>query len=65
MGFDITPLFDRLGRIDLSRPRTIAAAGFGALALAAVAFLAGSINGASHAQRVTAADLNGWSAEME
>ncbi len=65
MGFDTNPLFGRLGRIDLSRPRTLVMAGVGAMALALGAFVAGSISGSSHAQRMTAADLNHWSEEME
>jgi murein DD-endopeptidase MepM/ murein hydrolase activator NlpD len=65
MGFDTTALFNRLGRIDLSRPRTLAAAGLAAGALAVAAFVAGGITGSSHAQRMTAADLNQWSAELE
>ena len=65
MGFDTTPLFRRLGRIDLSRPRTLAAAGLAAVVLAAAAFVAGSITGNSHAQRMAAADLNQWSSELE
>jgi murein DD-endopeptidase MepM/ murein hydrolase activator NlpD len=65
MGFDTNPLFGRLGRIDLSRPRTLAMAGCGAMALALGAFVAGSISGSSHAQRMTAADLNQWSEEMQ
>ena len=65
MGFDTNSLFRRLGCIDLSRPRTLAMAGFGAIALALGAFVAGSISGSSHAQRMAAADLNQWSEEME
>ena len=65
MGFDTNPLFDRLGRVDLSRPRTLVLAACGATALALAAFLAGSISGSSHAQRMTAADLNQWSEELE
>ena len=65
MGFDTTPLFDRLAWVDLSRPRTLAAVGLGAALLAAAAFVAGSITGNNHAQRTTAADLNQWSSELE
>lgn len=65
MGFASRPLGRRLAGIDLSRPRSLAVAASAAIALVACAFVAGTVIGTSHARRLTAADLDNLSAELE
>jgi len=64
MGFDTAVLIRRLPKVDLSRPRTVAAILAGSLILMAAAFLAGTVTGSSYAERGALADLERWSSDL-
>ena len=64
MGSDSNSLLKRLARVDLSRPRTLAALVAGVCLTLGAAFLLGTIAGNNHAQRAAAADLDRWSGEL-
>jgi murein DD-endopeptidase MepM/ murein hydrolase activator NlpD len=64
MGFDSAVPSRRLPKVDLSRPRTIAAVLGGVAVLMACAFLAGTLTGSSYAERGALADLAQWSSDL-
>jgi murein DD-endopeptidase MepM/ murein hydrolase activator NlpD len=65
MGLDSTTLLPRLPKVDLSRPRTMLIALGAIVALAACAFVAGTVIGSSYAERDALADLERWSSDLQ
>ena len=65
MGMEFNSLLRRLALVDLSRPRTLAMAATGAVALMAGAYLAGTVTGSNGARQNAAVDLDQLSGELE